>query len=87
MFGLGSILSVVNLGVRVAELIGGSGEEKRAKAMEEVTKHPLMTIQGNPELEREIEDVLLPSIVRVAHLVGSFSKESGVHTGPVDAGI
>lgn len=75
MFGLGAILSVVDLGVRVAELIGGTGQEKRAKAMEEITKNPLMSIQGNPDLEREIEDVLLPSIVRIAHLVGSFSKD------------
>ena len=75
-FGLGTILSMVDLGVRVAELAGGSGPEKKKEALKQITENPLMTVSGQPELERLIEDELLPVIVKLAHLVGSFERIS-----------
>lgn len=74
MFGLGTILSVVQLGVKVGELFRGSGPEKKIEAMKTITDNPYVTIKGNPELERLIEDELIPLLVRLAHLTGAFSK-------------
>jgi len=79
MFGLGlsTFLNIANLGIKVAELAGGSGPTKKAAALEAIVSNPIMRIRRNPELERFLEDELLPVMVKLAHLLGSFQRSSG----------
>jgi len=75
-FGLGTLLGIGQLAIKASELLGGSGKEKSAAAVKEITDHPLVSIKGNPELERFLEDELIPMLVKLAHLVGSFERAS-----------
>lgn len=74
MFGISTLLGLIGLGVKVAEISTGKGEDKAAMVMKTVAENPLAAPMMNSELLAVIQNELLPVIVKIAHLTGEFKK-------------
>lgn len=72
MFGISALLGLIGLGVKVAEISTGKGEEKAEMVMKTVMDNPIAAPVMNSELLLVIQSELIPVIVKIAHLTGEF---------------
>ena len=79
MFGLWTLLGLISIGTKVAEITTGKGEEKAAMVMKTITESPIAGPVMNSELLSVIQNELLPVIVKIGHLTGEFKKAEHEH--------
>ena len=72
MFGISTLLGLIGMGIKVAEITTGKGEDKAALVMKTVAENPIAGPVMNSELLSVIQNELLPVIVKIAHLTGEF---------------
>jgi len=76
MFGISSLLGIIGLGIKVAEISTGKGEDKANMVMKSIAENPIAAPVMNSELLLVIQNELLPVIVKIAHLTGEFKSNS-----------
>ena len=74
MFGISTLLGLIGIGVKVAEISTGKGKDKAAQVMKTVAENPIAAPVMNAQLLLVIQNELLPVIVKIAHLTGEFKK-------------